>query len=235
MNEKAFAQIERADPLVEVALKQITTAIVSGRLEPGDQLVEAQVADQLGVSRGTVREAIGRLEQIGLVEKIPYRGAFVSELTKRDIEELHTVRWALEGLAARLLADRHDSEVVATLENLLEQMRTAAAADEQTAIINLDADFHDTLIELTAHKLLNEMWVTASVQLRRFLLLKRERLYDQLPQAAELHEPIVQAIAEGDPNRAELEARRHIREAGQNLGSEWSSVSFAWADAGGDA
>ncbi|HBY97917.1 MAG TPA: GntR family transcriptional regulator [Chloroflexi bacterium] len=222
MDGNALNQIERADPLVERVLAEITDAIVTGRLRPGDQLVETRLGEQLGVSRGPVREAFRRLEQMGLIEKIPYRGAFVSTLTERDIEELHRVRGPLEGLAARLLAERLDSAVIARLDAILDQMRQAAVDADQGRMIELDAGFHDALVGLADHKLLGEVWVAVSVRLRRFLLLKRQRLYRTLQEAAPLHEPIVRAIAAGDPERAALEAQRHVAEAGQRLG-HWAA------------
>ena len=218
MTQKVFEQIVRADPLVEVVIQQITHAIVTGRLQPGDKLVEVQMGKQLGVSRAPLREAFQRLEQIGLVEKIPNRGTFVSTLTERDIKELHNVRELLEGLAARLLAQRCDPQAIASLESILEAMRQAAAEDDQSRMITLDADFHDALIELSDHSLLRELWVVIGLRLRRFLLLKRQRLYLSLADAAPIHEPIVRAIAAGDAVRAEAEARKHVLNAAQNLG-----------------
>ena len=218
MTQNVFEQIVRSDPLVEVVIQQITQAIVTGRLRPGDKLVEVQMGKQLGVSRAPLREAFQRLEQIGLVEKIPNRGTFVSTLTERDVKELHSVRELLEGLAARLLAERCDPQTIASLESLLEAMRQAAAEDNQSEMIMLDADFHDALIALSDHNLLRELWVIMGLRLRRFLLLKRQRLYVTLADAAPIHDPIVRAIAAGDPARAEAEARKHVLNAAQNLG-----------------
>lgn len=211
-----FRQIQR-DPLVETVVQQITNAIVTGSLRAGDKLGETQLGEQLGVSRGPVREAIQRLEQLGLVEKIPYRGAFVSEITPRDIEELHAVREALEGVAARTLTDQQNETAVRALHTIVDEMRRVSAA-EPSQIAMLDADFHDTLVSSTENGLLNELWTVVGVQLRRFLSMKRQQLY--YDQAAALHEPIVLAIAEGDADRAEKAAREHVR---RNL-IEWSAV-----------
>jgi DNA-binding GntR family transcriptional regulator len=212
MNEEAngFEKIERTDPLAERVLQQITDAIVTGRLRPGDKIVETRLGEQLGVSRGPVREAIRHLEQMGLVEKVPYRGTFVSRLTQRDIEELHKMRELLEGLAARLLAERGDPQAVAKLQAILDEMRQAAISGEPSRMIALDADFHDTLIELSEHKLLREVWRIVSGRLRRFLVLRRHRLYSTLEEAVQLHESVVWAIAAGDAEQAEAKTRRHV-------------------------
>lgn len=217
MIENTLKYIERGDPLVEVVLQEITEAIVSGRLQPDDKLVETKLGEQLGVSRGPVREAFRRLEQMGLVEKIPYRGTFVSKLSEHDIKELHSVRGPLEGLAARILAERGDPQDIAKLEEILAEMRRVAASGDASRMIILDVNFHDTLIELSEHKLLREIWAPVSVRLHRFLLLKRQRLYRTLMEASRLHEPIVQAIAAGEVEQAEAAARGHVNAAREHL------------------
>jgi DNA-binding GntR family transcriptional regulator len=106
----------------------MTTAIVTGTLASGDKLVETRLGEQLGVSRGPIREAFRRLEQMGLVEKIPYRGTFVTTLTDNDINELNTVRMPLEGIAARILAERNDTQAVERLRAILNTMRAVAGS-----------------------------------------------------------------------------------------------------------
>src|SRR5919199_1225673 len=95
-----------SDLLRERARAGIREAIASGELQPGDQIVETAMAAKIGVSRSPVREALRRLEQQGLVEAIPNRGTFVAALDEADVEEIVLLRGALEGLAARLAADR---------------------------------------------------------------------------------------------------------------------------------
>lgn len=217
MDNDNFTQIERPDSLVEVVVQQIANGIVAGNLRSGDKLVETKLGEQLGVSRGPVREAFHRLEKMGLVERIPNRGAFVSTLTERDIEELYSVRELVEGFAARVLATRRDPHAIARLQTLLKEMRQCAAAGDNKRMITVDADFHDALVKLSDHKLLGEIWAIVNVRLRRFLLLKRKRLYRTLAEAAPLHAPIVEAIVAGDPDRAETEARHHVVEAGRGV------------------
>lgn len=220
MDKGTLQHIERGD-LVDVVVEQLIRAIVEGRVKPGDQLVETEVGEQLGVSRGPVREAIRRLEQMGVVEKIPYRGAFVNVLTSHDVEELHDLREPLEGLAARLVAEKKGAEAAAILDRIIKDMRAANPADDPSIMVALDAGFHDTLIELSDHKLLQELWVTISVRLHSFLLLKQERMYGSPSEAAAIHEPIITAIADGDADRAEREARRHVAQAGRQHVIDW--------------
>lgn len=227
MDEGTLQQIERGD-LVNNVVRQIIEAIVKGRLHPGDQLVEMAVAEQLGVSRGPVREAIRRLEQMGVIEKIPYRGAFVSVLTTRDVKELHDLREPLEGLAARLLAEQRGPEAAAKLAAIIDRMRNVDPADDPSLMVTLDAGFHDALIKLSEHKLLQELWVTISVRLHTFLLLKQDRLYGTPAEAAALHEPIIKAIAESNPRRAEQEARHHVASAGRQHVIDWMNKTKSY-------
>jgi DNA-binding GntR family transcriptional regulator len=220
MDDNTLQQIERGD-LVESVLDQITAAIVTGRLRPGDKLVETRMGDQLGVSRGPVREAVRRLEQMGLVQKIPYRGTFVASLTPDDVRELHDLRAPMEGLAARLVAERQNPEHMAHLEGLVAQMRDFPADSDRAKMVALDADFHDSLILFSGHKLLQELWMIIGARLRTFLALKTERLYETPREAAALHEPIVAAIRAGDPEAAERTACHHVVEAGHEHVLNW--------------
>lgn len=197
-------------------LQSITEAIIEGKIRPGDPLIESQIAEQMGVSRGPVREALAQLEHMGLVEKIPYKGAFVSRLSEEGIRELYTLRSLLEGLAARLITESKDAEAAARLEAILEQMQKVAEEGDLTALVDLDLQFHDNLCSLSGHKLLVQVWTTHfQMRLKRFLLLKEERLYADLMEAVVLHRRIVEAIRGGDPQAAERTAAQHVIEAGE--------------------
>jgi DNA-binding GntR family transcriptional regulator len=210
MSEHSLEPIERSVSAAQKVSRQITQAIVRGELEPGQRLVEAAIGEQLGVSRSPVREAFHELEQLGLVEKIPYRGVFVSALTRDDVRELYTIREPLEGLAARLLAERNDKDAAAELQLILDGMAEAVATSDQRRVTELNADFHDTLISLTGHQLLQEIWPIVGSRMRRFLFLSEPRSDMALREVVALHEPIVEAVAAGDPERAEAEARQHV-------------------------
>lgn len=210
MPEQSLEPIERPLSAAQKVTEQITQAIVRGEFEPGQRLVETALAEQLGVSRSPVREAFHQLEQLGLVEKQPYRGVFVSSLTQDDVRELYTVRGPLEGLAARLLAVGDHERAAADLREILDRMDQAATDGDARRVMELNADFHDALISLTEHDLLREIWSTVGNRMRRFLYLSKPRSDLSLPEVVPLHERIVRPIAEGDAERAEFEARQHI-------------------------
>lgn len=225
-NKSVFETLNVVDRLTSSELVQgaITRAIVRGQIRPGDSLVETDLANRLGVSRGPVREALAQLERMGLVEKIPYKGSFVSNLTQEDVRELYTVRTRLEGLAARRIAegeggDREES--IAMLESILDEMRAAAREQDNTTLVELDLQFHRALCVLSSHKLLMQIWENhLEISLKRFLFLKQERLYTNPSEAVDLHQPIVDAIRSGDADKAEAAATHHVIEAGKRSSVE---------------
>lgn len=218
-----LGEIDRGESLVEIVLQRVTDAIVAGEIGPDEKLVEARLAQQLGVSRGPVREAVRRLEQMGLVEKVPYMGTFVTGMSRQDIEELYEVRAELEALAARRLAAGENKANVARLRAIVQEMRKAIEADRPSQLFFHDAAFHDALIELTENKLLNEIWKRVSIQMRRIILLKRERPYRSLQDVVAVHLPIIEAIASHDPERAAAEAKRHVEVSHENYWATYQS------------
>lgn len=201
----------------ELAQEAITRAILLGEFRPGDPLTEVDLANRLGVSRGPVREALAELERMGLVDKIPYKGSFVSYLTEDDVRELYTVREHLEGLAARCIAERKETaaENAAKLEAILAQMHQIALKQDPATLVELDLQFHRSLFELSGHKLLIQIWEHhLETSLKRFLFLKQNRLYMNPIEAITLHQPIVDAICSGDADKAEAVAKHHVIEAG---------------------
>ena len=129
------AALRRPAPVENLTLWQrvyghLRAEILAGRLEPGAELAEVALSEQLGVSRGPLREAIGRLASEGLVTVRPRRGAVVRSLSKEEFVELYQVREALEMLAVRLAVPRLGPEDVAALERLVEEMAAHAERDE---------------------------------------------------------------------------------------------------------
>lgn len=220
VSKSAFDSLNAVDRMTSSELVQgaVTRAIVRGEIRPGDPLVETELANRLSVSRGPIREALAQLERMGLVEKIPYKGSFVSHLTEDDVRELYTIRTRLEGLAARRIAEnvKENAQSVTILDGILDQMRAAAKEHDYTALVELDLQFHRALCVLSEHRLLVQIWEThLEISLKRFLFLKQNRLYTDPIGAADLHQPIVDAIRSGDANKAEAAATHHVIEAGK--------------------
>lgn len=132
-------------PLSEAIAGEIKRAILSGRLRPGDRLVEEDLAEQLGVSRNPVREGLRLLGASGFVDILPRRGASVAVLTISQVKELFEVRGTLEALAARLAADRITESQLVELEGIFLRGHAAAASGELDGLPDLNTEFHTAL------------------------------------------------------------------------------------------
>ncbi|MDR5703960.1 MAG: GntR family transcriptional regulator, partial [Armatimonadota bacterium] len=140
-----IAVIQKAIPLADQVYRALKEAIVQGRFRPGDRLVEAEVANMLGVSRTPVREAFRRLQQEGFIT-VEARGARVSKLTKRDILEIYACRRVLEGLAANLAARNRTEEDLKAMADALDRAEQAIAAGLLDEAVRWNIAFHDHLI-----------------------------------------------------------------------------------------
>ncbi len=197
----------------------IRDSILSGALRPGQQLVQAEIAAQMNISRAPVREALRHLEEEGLVESVPYRGTFVSRVTKRDIVELYSLRGALESMAARLVISRGRDQDVAQLESIVDRMREAADAGDQQALNIADVEFHTQLCVLSDHRHLIRSWKTSSNLIRRILSFRNRLSTPHV--VVDMHKPIVEAIRNRDAAAAQRAIEAHCIDSGEALAARW--------------
>jgi DNA-binding GntR family transcriptional regulator len=118
-----FLPLENYKPLRDVVFDYMKDAIITGKLKPGERLMEVQLAEKLGVSRTPVREAIRKLELEGLVVMVPRKGAYVADLDAKDLLNVLEVRSSLEGLAASLAAERITEEEIDKLKKIIEEFQ----------------------------------------------------------------------------------------------------------------
>ncbi len=140
--------------LVEEVSRVLREAILEGTLRGGEQLVEAKLQEQFGVSRSPIREALRDLEKRGLVEIVPRKGAFVRTISSRDIEENFPVRAVLEGLAAKEALDKLQPQQMRDMEGALEKMRGAVGAKDGKSYWEYHRFFHETFIGACGNQLL---------------------------------------------------------------------------------
>jgi DNA-binding GntR family transcriptional regulator len=184
--------------------------ILSGRLEPGAELAEVALSEQLGVSRGPLREAIGRLASEGLVTVRPRRGAVVRSLSKEEFLELYQVREALEMLAVRLAVPRLGDEDVAVLEGLVATMAKHAEREEVAEFFESNSAFHMRLVEASGNAKLLELYEQLLAQLGRYRL-RSLTLRGNLDRSVAEHAAILRAAKRGDADRAAHLMSEHIR------------------------
>lgn len=228
---EAFPQLSSLDrykPLRDLVFEQLREAILVGLLRPGERLMEIQLAEQMGVSRTPVREALRKLELEGLVVMVPRKGAYVADLSVKDIAEVFEIRAALEGLAASLAALRATQEELDQLERHLHQIAECLATGRIQEGIQADVAFHDALFSAARNGRLKQLGANLREQVMRF----RVRTMSQparMRVAIEEHRAIVEAIAARDPELARQRAEEHIESAENSLmeliGTEQSEPS----------
>jgi DNA-binding GntR family transcriptional regulator len=181
--------------------------ILKGELQPGDRLVELQIAQELGTSQAPVREALRELQSLGFVEHEPYRGTRVRRITEGELAEIYPVRAALEELAAQEAASKLDGKVE-ELEREFEAMREAADRDDLQDLAAHDATFHRLIVEAAGNKVLLDTWRTLRIEARVVVTALKTDI--DLQELAELHRPLLEALKEGSPEKAGGALRQHF-------------------------
>jgi DNA-binding GntR family transcriptional regulator len=187
----------------------LRNAILDGRLKPGSQLRETHLAADLGVSRAPLREALGILVDEGLVDKIPYRGAFVAEVSAEDIAEIASLRKRLEPYAIELALPRLTGSARAKVIKALEDMTAGADNNDPTATIDAHMGFHRAFYELSGHKLLLDLWRSWETQLQLFFSADHQSFADLHDVVAE-HYRLLEIIDSGDLDAITAEIDRHV-------------------------
>ena len=190
--------------------------ILRGELTAGQRLLETPIADRLGLSRGTIRAALRRLIEEGLVCHVPYTGYQVIELSDRDLWELYTLRGALESLGTRLAALRIDGEGIGRLRAVFGELLAAAQAQDHEGADRLDRELHKVIMELSGHERLLQHYVRVENQFRVYIALSNREL--DAREICESHRELVASICAGDAERAEQLARANIVSPEQILG-----------------
>jgi DNA-binding GntR family transcriptional regulator len=189
--------------------EEIRGAIVDLRLEPGAPLREAAIASQLGVSKTPVREALGRLEQEGLVEATSFKGAVVTDYSERDLQEIYELRELLEGVAVRAAATDADDETLAALRDVIERSRAARDRGDLAGLAELLGRFDQIIFEQVANVRIRGLIETLRAHLTRIGKLTEE-IPGRVEASVEEHAAIVDAITRGDADEAERAMRVHI-------------------------
>lgn len=196
--------------------RQLRQAIHLGQLKPGQRLVDSELADALQVSRATVREALRLLESKGLVVNKHRRGSYVAELTTEDLRDIYNFRSLLETHAVRLGAQIATPQELDALQRLIDELHEAADRRDFEQIVDLDLRFHHAICQFARSRRLSETWLGMETMLRAFLLLKYA-LYDDSALIAGSHQPIVDALREGDSERAIRVLSSHIAETAERV------------------
>ena len=193
----------------EVVVDAIRRALLSGELVPGQRVKEAPLAELLGVSRPTVREAIYQLVHEGSLVQTPYKGITVAQPSPQDLLDVAEVRASLETLAALRLGQDPDGEGMAKLRQALKTHLDAIEAGDLVRVDLTHLDLHRTLWEGSENQMLMRIWPLVESQIRMAMSLDQATRSD-LARDAELHIRLVDVIAGGDKAAITAEVREHI-------------------------
>ena len=196
-------------PLRDVVFKTLRQAILKGELEPGERLMEIQLAERLGVSRTPIREAIRKLELEGLVLMIPRRGAEVAKISEKNLRDVLEVRRSLEELAIDLACPRIQEEELETLREAQKEFAAAIAAGDAMEIAQTDEKFHEIIYSGTGNQKLMQILSNLREQMYRYRL---EYIKDANKRQTLLveHEQILKALSLRHVQEARLAVREHI-------------------------
>ncbi len=208
--------LDTYQPLREAVCETLRDAIRKGILEPGERLMEVQLAEELGISRTPVREAIRKLEQEGYVIMMPRRGTYVSDISTNDVKEIFEIRSALESLATGLAARRIEPDELETLQNLLIEIEGYIAKNDMEKIVETDIKFHGLLYQVSRNERLVNIINNLKEQLARFRTLSMS-YPGRLQETLEEHSEMVEAIANGDVSAARDAAEHHMERAEKTL------------------
>jgi DNA-binding GntR family transcriptional regulator len=203
-------EIRNYKPLGEVVFEYLRESILNGTLKPGERLMEIALAEQMGVSRTPVREAIRKLEKESFVEMIPRKGAYVADLTAKDIIDVLEIRILLEGFASSLAAQRMSEDELAGLRDTLEAFNDAVKREDRQAMIDQDNMFHNKIFEATKNNKLIEIVKDLHDQFQRFRLTYFTE-FDNYPEIQLWHQRIYDAILSNDNQEAKNAAEQHVQ------------------------
>lgn len=209
-------QREALGPKVAGALRE---AIATGELARGERLIEAELAERFGVSRGPVRDAFNILQAEGLLES-QQPGMVVIGIDQESINELYSLRGAIEGLAVRLAVTRRDKDGLDDVNYHVEAMYRAADASDHAGFARADIAFHNQICLVSGHKRLADVWQTYREMMMTLLRLTVSP--DQnLPASAEKHRELLDLIRSGDSAAAEAELASHLEGSRARMVKVW--------------
>ena len=209
-------KLDNYKPLRELVFESLREAILSQQLEPGERMMEIQLAEEMGVSRTPVREAIRKLELEGLVVMIPRKGAYVAGLSLKDVAEVFEIRRVLEGLAAELAVDRITDDELENLERYLVKIAEDIERSDLNKVVETDTDFHTLLYQASRNQRLAQIINNLREQIQRFRATSLSHP-GRMKEALEEHRKIVEAISSRDSETARRLAQEHIENAENSM------------------
>jgi DNA-binding GntR family transcriptional regulator len=206
-------------PTAQLIADQLREQIVQGAFRPGEQINESVLASQLDTSRGSVREALQRLCQEGILVRRHNKGVFLLELTTGDIREIYAARQAVESTAAALLVDAGQDQVNDTcreLQAIITDMAKRVAASDWQAIARLDMEFHTTFVAGAGNSRLIRIYETLAAE-SRMCILNLAVAYPRMDVLVQEHQALLDLLETADKEGLDKAIKRHLETAVEDL------------------
>jgi DNA-binding GntR family transcriptional regulator len=212
-----FAWQEQRTTTPDGVYRVLRTAILDGTVAPGEQLRETHIAADLGISRSPLREALTKLEEEGLVVKIPFKGSFVVEVSARDVAEIASIRMLVEPYAAELSAPTLRGPERLRLKQTIEELYRATDTNDIPASVDAHLRFHRLFYELSGNTALQSLWNGWENKLRLYFAADHPT-YSNLHEIAVEHERLAELALNGDIEsfRQEMASQFHNALSGES-------------------
>lgn len=195
--------------LPEAVGRALRHRILNNELAAETRLVEANLAAEFGVSRGTIRDAMRSLQAEGLIAIVPRRYSVVTRMSREDAEDVCFARYVLERASLDRGLGPNRKELARSLRLALEHMSAAARTDDMDALVDSDTQFHELLVDLSGRRRLKDLWSMLNSQMGALMRAEIERQGIGLLDAVERHRGIYEAVSDGDVTRLRQEVRDH--------------------------
>lgn len=195
--------------LPEAVRRALRHRILNNEIPAETRLVEANLAAEFGVSRGTIRDAMRNLQAEGLIAIVPRRYSVVTRMSVDEAEDVCYARYVLEDASMSAGGRRRGTGLTDALQAAIEQMEAAAQAENMDMLVEWDTRFHELLVDVSGRDRLKQLWSTMNSQMGALMRSEIERQGIGLADAVERHRGIVDAISEGDLARLRKELRDH--------------------------
>ena len=196
-------------PLREIVYEELKRQILVGEIAPGTRMMEVELAEDMGVSRTPVREAIRKLEKEGMVTIEPRKGAYASNISIKDMVDVLEVRQGLEAMAAAIASEKITQAQKEELQTVVDQYREAVEAENVEKMIQYDQKFHMLIVTYSGNKTLTQVFSTVQELALRFRYIYYDDFnrYENMPNE---HQEIENAIMSGDSEKARIAADLHV-------------------------
>jgi len=216
--KKVKFAIEKRKTLKEQIVEFVKEAIATGRMRPGEKICETRLAEDLGISRTPLREAIQTLEAEGFLKLVPRKGAVVSEYSKKDIQDIYEIKAALEGLAARLATENQSSSDLDKMVDINAQLKAMTLSGEKSVsrFFKLHNQFHDIFLKAAGNERLYQLNCHLMEPLKRFRLTSIA-IPGRFEESVKTHDEIINLFKEKDAKKAEELVIKNVLDGGKAL------------------